>query len=357
MKSRLVSSIVAVSVVPLLVIAVPGAWPSAPERLALTPIEHPVGNPATAAKVELGRLLFHDPLLSRNSEIACSTCHDPAHGFADPRGFSIGVTGEQLARDTPTAANLAFSRVLFRDGRAGSLEEQTLEPLFAENEMGADPSLLLTALRNNDEYSRRFAAAFGSPGVSLVRIARSIAAYERTLLSANTPYDRWAAGDDLAMSAQAQRGFALFQDKADCKECHPAPLFGSDDVDPVGSVERRPDGSFTLSKDRGLAAVTGREENRGAFRSPSLRGLVQTAPYMHNGVFATLAEVVDFYDRGGAPGFGAAAPNLDEHVHPLKLTAAERADLVAFLEALSEKAPLDVLPANVPSGLRPGGKR
>ncbi|HEX6811397.1 MAG TPA: cytochrome c peroxidase [Planctomycetota bacterium] len=355
MRSRLPLLVGAACVGPLLLMAIPSEPPlRAP---MLQPVAHPVGNPPTAAKVELGRLLFHDPLLSSNQRVACSTCHDPAHGFADPRGFSIGVTGEVLDRDTPTVANLAFTTALFRDGRAASLEEQALEPLFAENEMAADPTALLAALRGNAEYTRRFAAAFGSPGISLVRIARAIAAYERTLIDAQTPYDRWAAGDQNALSPAAKRGFALFHGKADCAECHPAPLFGADDIDPIGSVERRPDGRFTASSDRGLETLTGDPRHRGAFRSMSLRGLKHTAPYMHNGVFATLAEVIDFYDRGGAAGFGLHSPNQDEHVHPLRLSPDERQDLLAFLESLSSSRPLDTIPQTVPSNLTPGGQR
>lgn len=357
MRSRLLVTLVVGSLAAtLLLMAVPAA-PAPLPRPPLAPVTHPVGNPPTPAKVELGRLLFHDPVLSANGMIACSTCHDPAHGFTDPRGFSVGVTGKPLDRDTPSVANLAFAGSLFRDGRAGSLEEQALEPLFAEDEMGADATALLATLRANSEYQKRFAAAFGTPGISLVRLARAIAAYERTLIDWDTPYDRWSAGQEDAMSPAAKRGFELFHGKADCAECHPAPLFASDDVDPIGSVERRADGSFTHSRDRGLARHTGRAENVGAFRSPSLRGLKQTAPYMHNGVFKTLAEVVDFYDRGGAAGLGLATPNQDEHVRPLQLTAEERADLVAFLEALSGSTPLDVVPLGVPSGKKPGGSR
>jgi len=347
--------VAAACLVPLLLVAVPALTSAPPPRLP--PIPHPVGNPPTLAKLELGKLLFFDPALSGNGRIACATCHDPAHGFADPRGFSVGVTGEKLGRDTPSAANLAFAGALFRDGRAGSLEEQALEPLLSGKEMAADPTALLVFLRGNAEYRQRFAAAFGDEEISLVRLARAVAAYERTLVEADTPYDRWAAGDAEAMSPAQQRGFLLFKGKADCAECHPAPTFAGEDIDPVGSLDRGADGTFTLAADPGLAALTGNPEHHGAFRAGSLRGLLHTAPYMHNGVFATLAEVVDFYDRGGARGFGLAVAHQDEHVHPLQLGDQEKRDLVAFLEALSQSTPLDTPPGKVPSGLSPGGQR
>jgi cytochrome c peroxidase len=347
--------ILAASLPGLLLMAVPAGGAAPPP--CLPPVPHPVGNPPTAAKVHLGRMLFFDPVLSANRRIACATCHDPAHGFADPRGFSTGVTGETLPRDTPSAADLAWTGALFRDGRAGSLEEQALEPLFSPKEMAANAELVLASLRGNQAYRALFAAAFGDEEVSLVRLARAIAAYERTLITARTPYDRWAAGDESALSEAQKRGFEIFAGKAKCAECHPAPLFASDDVDPVGSVDRRPDGSFALAADPGLMQHTGDEAHRGAFRAVTLRGLKRTAPYMHNGVFATLAEVVDFYDRGGARGLGIEVALQDENVRPLGLSALEKADLVAFLEALSQDAPLDEAPERVPSGLRPGGHR
>jgi cytochrome c peroxidase len=212
---RRVSKCLAVAV-PLLMIglaAVP--WPSGaivpaplPEPLA------PAGNPGSVARVQLGRMLFFDPLLSRNQRVACATCHDPKHAFADPRGFSVGVTGEALPRNTPSVANLAYSGALFWDGRAGSLEEQAIEPLMAHDEMAADVTVLLEQLRSNTEYAAMFDAAFPQSGVSLVNLARAIAAYERTLVVRDTPYDRWAAGDEAAVSDSAKRGFDLFFGKA-----------------------------------------------------------------------------------------------------------------------------------------------
>jgi cytochrome c peroxidase len=205
-------------------LAVP--WQPSPAPVPLPAMPGPIGNPNTSAKVDLGRALFFDPVLSRDGTLACATCHDPAHGFADPRGFSRGIDGNELARDTPSVANLAATTALFRDGRAGSLEGQAIEPLLAPAEMAADATRLCDTLGANAAHRELFERAFGDAEVSLPRIARALAAYERTLIVRDTPYDRWAAGDRDAMSASAQRGFALFVGKADRAECHPAPWFG-----------------------------------------------------------------------------------------------------------------------------------
>ena len=282
-------------------------------RVGLPDIPHPIGNPLADAKVALGRALFFDPVLSRDSTMACATCHDPEHGFADPRGFSRGVDGNVLNRDTPTVANLAFTRALFRDGRSGSLEEQALEPLLAKAEMASDPTVLVATLANNAEYRQLFEHAFGDGEVTLVRIARALATYERTLMVRDTAYDRWAAGDGTALSAAQQRGLALFEGKARCAECHPAPLFGSDDLDPVGTPDRASDGKLVRGSDPGLARWTAQAAHHGAFRSPSLRGVADTAPYMHNGVYRTLEEVIEFYDEGGGRGLGFEAPQDEVH--------------------------------------------
>jgi cytochrome c peroxidase len=328
--------------------------PKAPQ-LPAPPVS--AGLPASAARIALGRLLFFDPILSGDRTIACATCHDPAHGFADPRGFSRGINGKRLPRNTPSVANLAWSRALFHDGRAGSLEEQALEPLLADDEMGADPSEVLARLSAIDDYRAMFAQAFPGKGISLTNLARALAAYERTLVTRDTHYDRWAGGDATALSPSAQRGWTVFNGKARCAECHPAPLFGSDDLDPIGTPDRSADGTMVAGKDPGLARITNDRNDFGAFRAPSLRNLEHTAPYMHNGVFGTLAEVVEFYDEGGGRGLGLDVFNQDEDIVPLQLTEQEEADLIAFLRALSQRDPIDRAPERVPSGLVPGGVR
>jgi len=321
----------------------------------LSPPPQPVGNPSTPERVALGRMLFFDPILSGNQRMACATCHAPAAGFKDPRVFSIGSDGKPRPRRTPSVANLAYARALFADGRAGSLEEQMLEPLLAEQEMAGNATEITARLGVNAEYCRLFAAAFPGQPMGLPVIARAIAAYERTLVADDTPYDRWARGDEAAMSPSARRGYWIFKGKADCAECHPAPLFGSDDVDPIGTPDRDARGRLIRGTDPGLSAITGHAEDFGAFRATSLRTAAAGGPYMHNAVFRTLAGVVDFYDQGGAKGLGLAVAHQDAAVHKLRLSARERRDLVAFLEALVQRRPIDRAPARVPSGLSPGG--
>ena len=328
-------------------------WPDPRPRLPEPP--QPPGNPSTPARVALGRMLFFDPVLSGNQKMACASCHDPAHGFMDPRGFSLGSDGKPRPRRTPTVANLAYSRPLFADGRAGSLEEQAIEPLFAESEMAGHVVAITEQLRSNPRYRELFERAFPGQPIGLPLVLQAIAAYERTLVANDTPYDRWAAGDGAAMSAAAKRGYAVFNGKANCAECHVPPLFGSDDLDPIGTPDRDSTGRLISGHDPGLARLTGNQDDFGAFRATSLRTATGGGPYMHNGVFRTVEEVVDFYDKGGSKGLGLAIPRQDDAVRKLDLTEQERKDLVEFMHALKQEKPLDRLPKQVPSGLKPGG--
>ena len=174
-------------------------------------------------------------------------------------------------------------------------------------------------------------------------------------MASDTPYDRWARGDGAAMSSAAKRGFKVFNKKANCAECHVPPLFGSDDLDPIGTPDRDSAGRLVRGSDPGLARLTGSQDDFGAFRATALRTAVGVGPYMHNGSFQTLEDVVDFYDKGGALGLGLAVPRQDPAVRKLNLTAKERSDLLAFLRALEQERPIDRAPDRVPSGLTPGG--
>lgn len=332
------------------------AWPLRPRSLPqLGPAPQPIGNPSSPARVALGRMLFFDPVLSGNQRMACSTCHNPVNGFTDPRGFSIGADGRPRPRRTPSVANLAYSKALFADGRAGGLEEQLIEPLLADAEMAGEVEAIKARLGGNAEYRGLFERAFPGEPIGLPVIAKAIAAYERTLVVDDTPYDRWARGDAKGISPGAKRGYSLFIGKANCAECHPAPLFGSDDLDPIGTPDRNSAGRLVRGRDPGLAHLTGHAEDFGAFRATSLRTAAAGGPYMHNSVFHTLEDVVDFYDKGGAKGLGLSVPHQDEAVRQLHLTPRERSDLVEFLGALRQSRPLDRAPDRVPSGLRPGG--
>lgn len=306
------------------------------------PANEPADNPTTPEKAELGRLLFFDPVLSENDDVACATCHHPDLGFSDGRPVSVGMTGVDLPRNAPTLWNAAYVQSLFWDGRTNSLEDQALVPLTHADEMGVgDPATMAAQLAAIPEYVALFDAAFGGGAAAVTpdNATRALAAFQRTLISDDSPFDRYAAGDFDALTAQQRRGLALFRSGAlRCFECHGAPTFASDTFRVVGLP----------SDDPGRAAVVD-DGVFGAFKVPTLRNIALSAPYMHNGSLATLEEVVDFYAAGG--GRAGGFEQVDVFVNPFDLTEQERADLIAFLYALTDESGLPQIPAAVPSGL------
>ncbi|MCB9143575.1 MAG: right-handed parallel beta-helix repeat-containing protein [Anaerolineales bacterium] len=308
------------------------AWPASNE---------PADNPTTPEKAALGKLLFFDPLLSENNNMACATCHHPDLGFGDGQPVASGPDGP-LTRNTPTLWNVDYVQKLFWDGRMDSLESQVNFPLTHPNEMGvSDIAALEAELRANPEYVALFDAAFGGgeQAVTTDNMARALAAFQRTLLSQNSQFDRYAAGNFDALTPQQRRGLALFRSGATrCFECHGAPTFASDTFRVVG----------VPSDDPGRAGVTP-DGQQGAFKVPTLRNIALTAPYMHNGSLATLEDVVNFYADGGGHAFGV--DNVDVFVNGFDLNDQERSDLVAFLYALTDEWSLPALPEAVPSGL------
>jgi cytochrome c peroxidase len=292
---------------------------------------------ASADAVELGRLLFFDKRLSSDGSVSCASCHSPDHGFADPRPRSEGVGGRKGARNAPTVLNKDRARRLFWDGRAASLEEQARGPLLHPDEMGNQKPELERRLSAIPEYEAFFLKAFGDKGVTLDRITRAIADYERSLVRRDSPFDRYLAGDHTALTPSQERGRALFFGKAGCTQCHLGPELTSDDFANVGAGREQP-------PDEGRRAITWRGSDWRLFKIPSLREVARTAPYMHDGSLRTLEEVVDFYDRGGE-----VVENKDYRVRPLQLSAAEKSDLVAFLHALTSTAGAPQATAGVPS--------
>jgi cytochrome c peroxidase len=288
----------------------------------------PGDNPGTFARVDLGRRLFSDPILSRDRTTSCATCHPPEKAYADGRPLAVGIRGQVQKRHAPTLLNAAYARRLFWDGRARSLEEQAGQPNVNPTEMDLTEAEAVARLASDPDYPARFERAFGSPGVDFERIRKAIAAFERTLLAGDAPFDRWWNGDATAMDEAAERGFRLFMGRARCSSCHPVrqsyALFTDEDFHNTGAGEGE---GFD---DPGLGARTGRAEDARKFRTPTLRNVALTAPYMHDGSQATLEDVVDFYDRGGVPN-----PGLDPDMRPLLLSRRDRADLVAFLKALT----------------------
>ena len=289
-----------------------------------TSIPTPSTNLNYKAKIELGKQLYFDGRLSKSGAISCAFCHNPGTGFADPRQTSIGIDGGVGGRQSPTVYNTAFNHVQFWDGRARSLEEQAIGPIHNPIEMGETHENVVRKLGKVKGYQQQFRAVFGTE-VNLQGIAEAIAAYERTVISTNSAFDKYVAGDVTAMDEAAVRGMALFKAKARCILCHNGPNFTDNQFHNLGVPQVGP-----LKEDLGRYYVTKAERDKAAFKTPTLRSISETAPYMHDGAFKNLEEVVEFLNAGGG-----ANQNLSTLVKPLSLTSEEKADLVAFLKALT----------------------
>jgi cytochrome c peroxidase len=298
----------------------------------------PEDNPPTDARVELGRLLYFDTRLSGDDTVACATCHQPSHGFAEPRAASSGIRGQVGARNAPTVLNRLFSKEQFWDGRAEDLEEQAHGPIINKIEMGMmSHDECVAKIKKVQGYQPYFQKAFGTPDITMPRIAQAIASYERTVVAGNSPFDRYRAGDTKAMSESAVRGMALFNGKGNCVTCHAGFNFTDESYHNLGV------GMDAAKPDLGRYVQTKQDTDRGAFKTPTLRNVTQNAPYMHDGSEATLVEVIEFYDKGGAKNQWLSA-----EMKPLGLSATEKADLVAFVEALTGDVSNTDRPAELP---------
>jgi len=260
-------------------------------NLALGPLPNmpiPAYNLQTDEKVELGKMLFFDTRLSKGNAISCAFCHNPGTGWSDSRQFSVGVGGGQGGRQAPTVLNAGYHTFQFWDGRAGSLEEQVLGPIQNPIEMAETLPGVVKKLSAVPEYKKRFREVFGTD-VSAEGIARAIAAFERTVVSTNSAYDRYLAGDKAALGEAAARGLGLFTGKARCALCHNGPNFTDNRFHNIGAPQVGP-----LKEDVGRYAVSKQEQDRMAFKTPTVRSVALTAPYMHDGAFKTLDEVIEF---------------------------------------------------------------
>ncbi|QOV90406.1 cytochrome-c peroxidase [Humisphaera borealis] len=299
--------------------------------------------PPTPETVRLGRWLFFDKRLSADGTISCATCHRPANGFSEPTPVSTGSRGQKGTRKAPPILNLAWTIFpnFFWDGRAGSLEEQALGPVTNPIEMGNSHEAMIATISGIKAYAPYFSQAFGDAAISKERIARAIADYERTRLSGNSPWDRWQAGDANAVNDQVKLGHQLFFfGKAACNQCHLGQNFTDSQFHNLGVGWDEQAKTF---KDEGRSVVSRRTEDRGAFKTPTLREIASRAPYMHDGSHKTLREVVDFYSKGGQPN-----PHLSPKMKPLNLSSSEVDALVAFMEALSGEGYQDAGPTLFP---------
>lgn len=303
----------------------------------LKPLKIPKDNPMTAPKVELGKQLYFDKRLSKDDTISCASCHDPNKGWSNGEPVATGVGNQKGDRNAPTIVNAAYQKFQFWDGRAFHVEGQALGPIENPIEMGIPLKDLEKKLNQISGYKKQFNDVFGTD-VTSENIAKAIGAFERTILSGDAPFDRFKAGDKSALSEAAQRGRRVFFNKAQCSACHAGGNFSDGAFHNIGI------GINNKSPDLGRFKVTKLEGDTGSFRTPTLREIAKTAPYMHDGSLKTLEEVVEYYDKGGNPN-----PQLDEEIFPLKLSDQQKKDLVEFLkEGLrSESYPM-VKPPELP---------
>lgn len=294
-------------------------------RVALPSVPTPADNPQTDAKVRLGQQLYFDPRLSADGTVSCASCHDPKAGWADPRRFSVGVGGATGGRNAPTVLNTGYNPIQFWDGRAPTLEAQAVGPIQNPVEMKMTMAACIACIEGIPGYVAQFKDVFGT-GPTEQTIGKAIAAFERTVVSKDSPFDRYMAGDKKAMSASAVRGMKVFNGRGHCSPCHSGPNFTDNKFHNLGV------GMSAAKPDVGRYAETHNMRDYGAFKTPTLRSVALTAPYMHDGSVATLEEVIEVYDRGGEPN-----PHLDPLMVPLRLTRGEKQDLVEFLKALTGK--------------------
>lgn len=286
----------------------------------LPPVPFPADNPPTPEKIALGKQLYFDKRLSRDNTISCASCHDPGKGYSNADQFATGFKGQKGGRNSPTVINAAYNNFHFWDGRAGSLEEQALGPIANPIEMNLTLPEAVERINKIPGYKSQFQKIFGSDATE-ENIAKAIASYERTILCGDAPYDRFKAGDKKALSPEAQRGMALFFGRAACSSCHSGPNFTDNAFHNIGV------GMDADKPDEGRKTISNLGGDTGSFKTPTLRDIAKSGPYMHDGSMKTLKEVVEHYNKGGVPN-----EFLDEEIFKLNLTPQEVDDLVTFMK-------------------------
>jgi len=298
--------------------------------LGLPPLPIPEDNPMTVEKIELGKMLYFDKRVSADGTVSCATCHDPKMAWAEHLPTSKGIHEQVGERNAPTVINAAYAPSQFWDGRAKTLEEQAVGPVANPIEMGHTLEGMVQSLDNIPQYQELFKKVFGT-GVTAENFAKAVAAFERTILSGNSPYDRYKAGDQNALTEAQKRGLKIFEESG-CADCHAPPLFSTYEFYNAGI------GMNKEKPDEGRKSVTGKEEDMGAFRVPSLREVANTAPYFHDGSVATLEEAVAIMAKGGIDNPHRSAEF--DTVREANITAEQQKDLVEFLKALSGEFPV-----------------
>lgn len=310
--------------------------PSAEQRAAYRRpdlIPFPKANPYTPEKAALGKMLFFDTRLSRDKNLSCSSCHNPSFGWEVPFTTAIGAGGKPLTRHAPTTVNLAWSKGYGWDGRAPSLEAQAIDPIEASAEMDLPIASAVARLKAVKGYQVAFSKAFPGEGITEQSLLKAIATFERTIVTGDTPFDRWLQGDPKAVGADVKRGFALFNGKAACSACHTGWNFTDGKFHDIGLP----------TDDKGRMLVTKDPSDQHAFKTPGLREITARAPYMHHGQLTTLDGVIAHYVSGGQ-----TRPSLSPLMKPLSLSANDVQDLLAFLRSLSSPPGTMAMP-NLPS--------
>ena len=294
-------------------------------------ITFPKENPYTAAKATLGKKLYFDTRLSAANVQSCASCHSPSYGWGDGQPKGVGHLMKQLGRRSPTIINAAYGQIFMWDGRAATLEEQALGPIQSGAEMSMPLDQLMKRLNSIPEYGPLFEAAFPGKGISAEGVGMAIATYERTIVSGVAPFDAWIEGNEKAISEESKRGFTIFNTKAECSACHSGWNFTDDSFHDIGLS------SEDIGRGKFLKGVIKAQH---AFRTPGLREISQRGPYMHDGSIASLADVVEHYDRGGV-----SRESRADSVKPLGLSKQEKSDLVAFLNTLTSRVDPTTMPS------------
>jgi cytochrome c peroxidase len=312
-----------------------------PLRLGpLPPVISPPGNPPSSLKIHLGKELYFDTRLSADNSVSCASCHDPALGWSDAGPTSKGIRGQLGGRRAPPVSNAAYAPLQFWDGRSPSLEDQAKGPIQNPIEMGNTHQAMIQTVSKITGYEEEFKAVFGEGPITVEQVADAIAAFERTVVTTDSLFDRYVRGDDQALSRLEKEGLEIFNGKGHCTACHWGPHFSDGRFHNIGVPAKDP-----KNPDVGRYAVTKNPRDMGAFKTPTVRDAARRAPYLHDGSEKTLESLIDFYDRGGGKD-----PNLDPLIVPLGLSQHEKTALVAFIKALNSLNPevADVKP--IPPG-------